>query len=397
MIPRLITEPVRRLEQGYPAIAITGPRQSGKTTLAKAIFPDRPYLSLENPDLREQAKSDPRGFLSLCEKGAILDEIQRCPELFSYLQEPLDQPGTQGRFILTGSQQFGLHAGITQSLAGRVGMVELPPFSAAELVGRLPETLWRTIFKGFYPPLFDRPLAPFQWHSGYIQTYLERDVRQITKVQDIDAFQRFLRLCAGRAGQLLNHASLAADAGVSQPTAKAWMSVLQASYVVFLLPPLHRNFNKRIVKSSKLYFYDTGLACRLLGFRNADEVEVSPFRGALFENLIVAEMLKRQLNRGEPANMCFWRDNIGNEIDLLLPVGANCWTPIEIKSGQTIAEDWFAGLRKWTELAGAAADKPFLVYGGDRMARHHDLTVLPWHDFVVNAGKFLSANLTNLH
>ncbi|MFA5204381.1 MAG: ATP-binding protein [Lentisphaeria bacterium] len=382
MIPRLIEGTIRKLAKGYPAIAITGPRQSGKTTLAVTLFPDKPYLSLENPDLRTQAKSDPRGFLASCRGGAILDEIQRCPDLFSYLQEVLDLPGTRGKFILTGSQQFGLRAGIAQSLAGRVGMVELPPFTVAELADRVAHSPWEAIWKGFYPPLFDRPLDPPQWYSGYIQTYLERDVRQITQVHDLDTFQRFIRLCAGRSGQLLNHAALAADTGISQPTAKAWLSILQASYVVFLLPPLHRNFNKRIVKSHKLYFYDTGLACQLLGIRTAVELEASPFRGALFENLIVADQLKRQFGRGLPANLYFWRDNVGHEVDLLLPAGPDRWTPVEIKSGQTVAEDWFGGLRKWHELAGALAAAPLLVYGGDRPARWHGVTVRPWRDFL---------------
>ncbi len=382
MIPRMIEATVRKLQNGYPAIAIVGPRQSGKTTLAKAMFPDKPYFSLENPDLREQAKTDPRGFLANCHDGAVIDEIQRCPELFSYLQELLDRPGMCGRFVLTGSQQFGLHAGITQSLAGRVGMVELPTFTAAEIAGFLPASPWEAICKGFYPPLFDRPLEPSQWYSGYIQTYLERDVRQITQVHDLDTFQRFLRLCAGRSGQLVNHAALAADAGISQPTAKAWMSILQASYVVFLLPPLHRNFNKRVVKAHKLYFYDTGLACRLLGIRAAGELEASPFRGALFENLIIADMLKRQLNCGEPANLHFWRDNVGNEIDLLLPAGLDRWSPLEVKSGQTVAMDWFAGLRKWRDLAGEATGTPALVYGGTLPAQCHGITVHPWHRFL---------------
>ena len=383
MIPRMLEATIRRLEKAYPAIAITGPRQSGKTTLAKALFPDKPYLSLENPDLREQAKSDARGFLASCRDGAVLDEVQRCPELFSYLQEPLDQPGVRGKFILTGSQQFGLLAGITQSLAGRVGMVELPPFAGAEIPGLLATSPWEAIHKGFYPPLFDRPHDPVQWYAGYIQTYLERDVRQITQVHDLDAFQRFLRLCAGRAGQLLNHAALAADVGISQPTANAWISILRASYVVFLLPPMHRNFNKRMVKSHKLYFYDTGLACRLLGMRTAAELEASPFRGALFENLVVADQLKRQLNRGLPGNLYFWRDNVGHEIDLLLPAGPDRWIPLEIKSGQTVASDWFDGLRRWTGMAGSFAGDPILVYGGDRPAQGHGVTVHPWREFLL--------------
>ena len=378
MITRQLEPVLRQLAKGYPALAITGPRQSGKTTLARALFAEKPYLSLENPDVREQAKNDPRAFLASCKNGAILDEIQRCPDLFSYLQEILDANSKCGRFILTGSQQFGLRAGITQSLAGRVGMVELLPFSQAELFGRLAPSPWECIRKGFYPPLFDRKLEPAQWQSDYIQTYLERDVRQLTQVHSLDQFQRSLRLCAGRAGQILNQSSLATDAGISPTTANALLSILQASYVIFPLPPFHHNFNKRLVKSPKLYFHDTGIACNLLGIRTAADLELSPFRGPLFENLVVAEFLKRQQNQGRPANLHYWRDNHGNEIDLLLPQGADRWTPVEIKSGQTLSDNWLDGLRKWQTLAGETAADPLLVYAGDRQTQWHGIQIAPW-------------------
>ena len=379
MISRTAETLVQRLAAGYPAIAITGPRQAGKTTLARKLFPNKPYLSLENPDLREQAKNDPRGFLATCPSGAVLDEVQRCPDLFSYLQEHLDASRECGRFVLTGSQQFNLRAEISQSLAGRVGLVELLPFSLEEVpaAGKSP---WPSLVKGFYPPLFDRPLEPGQWLGGYVQTYLERDVRQLTYVQDLDLFQRFLRLCAGRTGQLLNLSTLAADTGITQPTAKAWLGILQASYVVYLLRPFHRNFNKRLVKSPKLYFLDTGLACWLLGIRTAAEVEVSPFRGALFETLVVAELLKRWYNRGLPPDFCFWRDNAGLEVDLLLPAGPERWSPVEIKSGQTLAADWVNGLHRWKSLAGKLAVHATLVYAGDRTTEWHGVKVQPWFD-----------------
>ena len=346
--------------------------------MARAVYQGKPYLSLENPDLREQAKTDPRAFLAGCREGAIIDEVQRCPELFSYLQEVLDSSRDCGRFVLTGSQQFGLRAGITQSLAGRVGVVELLPFSQEEIADVMDVSPWQCICKGFYPPLFDRQLDPSQWQSGYIQTYLERDVRQLSQVHNLDLFQRFLRLCAGRSGQILNQSTLAADAGVSAPTANAWLSILQASYVIFLLPPFHSNFNKRLVKSPKLYFHDTGIACNLLGIRTAADLELSPFRGPLFENLVVAEMLKRQLNQGRPANLYYWRDNHGHEIDLLVPQGSG-WMPVEIKSGQTIVKDWLPSLKKWQALAGEIAVAPLLVYAGNRQTQMLDVRITPWN------------------
>lgn len=381
MIARKALTTIIELAKGYPFIALTGPRQSGKTTLSRTAFPDKPYVSLEDPDTREFAASDPRRFLARYPDGAILDEAQRSPELFSYLQTLADMDGRMGLFILTGSQQFGPLSGISQSLAGRVGMVQLLPFSSGELqgAGRVPETLDVLLYAGSYPPLYDRPLSPHQWYAGYVTTYLERDVRQLINVRDLALFQRFIRLCAGRTGQLLNLSSMANDCGITHNTAKAWISILEASYILFLLPPHHRNFNKRLVKTPKLYFYDTGLAAWLMGVQSADQLAIHPHRGALFETWVVGELLKGRYNRSLPSNLFFWRDNTGNEVDVIVDQGLTL-VPLEIKSGQTINADYFTGLHKWLTWAGAEAGKPYLVYGGDERQQRKDGDVVPWRE-----------------
>jgi len=381
MIARNARNTILELAKGYPFVALTGPRQAGKTTLSRSAFPDKPYVSLEDPDIREFAATDPRRFLSRYPDGAILDEAQRSPEIFSYLQTLADMDGRMGLFILTGSQQFGLLSGITQSLAGRVGLVQLLPFSSGELQGAdmLPETLDALLYKGSYPPLYDRRLSPVQWYAGYVTTYLERDVRQLINVRDLALFQRFIRLCAGRTGQLLNLSSLANDCGITHNTAKAWISILEASYILFLLPPHHRNFNKRLVKTPKLYFHDTGLAAWLLGVQSADQLANHPLRGALFETWVVGELLKGRYNKALPSNLFFWRDNSGNEVDVIADQGL-ALLPIEIKSGQTVSTNFFSGLRKWLSWAGAEAGKPYLVYGGDERQERGEAEVVPWRE-----------------
>lgn len=381
MIARKALTTILELAKGYPFIALTGPRQAGKTTLSRMAFPDKPYVSLEDPDTREFAASDPRRFLARYPDGAILDEAQRSPELFSYLQTRADIDGRMGLYILTGSQQFGLLSGITQSLSGRVGMVQLLPFSSGELqeAGKLPETLDAILYKGSYPPLYDRKLIPAQWYAGYVTTYLERDIRQLVNIRDLAVFQRFIRLCAGRTGQLLNLSSLANDCGITHNTVKAWISILEASYIIFLLPPHHRNFNKRLVKTPKLYFYDTGLAAWLLGVQSADQLAIHPQRGALFETWVMGELLKGRYNRSLPSNLFFWRDNTGNEVDIIVDQGLKL-IPIEIKSGQTINADYFYSLRKWLSWAGDEAGNSYLIYGGEESQERRDGDVVPWRE-----------------
>jgi len=380
MIKRDVEPVLRTLLQGFPMVTITGPRQSGKTTLAKKVFADKPYYSLEDPDVRHMALEDPRAFLARLPDGGVLDEVQRAPELLSYLQSHVDADGRMGLFLLTGSQQFGLMAGITQSLAGRTAFIELLPLSMSELsnAGIAPNMLDDMLFNGGYPTLYDRQLAPNNWFPAYVTAYVERDVHQLLKVQDLEIFQRFVRLCAGRSGQLLNLSSLAADCGVTHNTAKAWISVLEASYLLFQLRPHHNNFNKRLVKSPKLYFYDVGLLCWLLGIRESGQLSTHPLRGHIFETMIVSEWIKKYLNRGKKPPLYFWRDSNGNEVDLIVDTGAGLM-PIEIKSGQTINRDFFTGLEKWMRLGGALANAPTLIYGGTDSYSHKGINIVAWN------------------
>lgn len=381
MIHRDSVDTLKELARGFPVVAVTGPRQSGKTTLVRSFFSEKPYVSLEELDHREYANDDPRGFLSAYPDGAVLDEVQHCPKLFSYLQGIVDNDKRCGLFILTGSQQFGLLSSITQSLAGRVGFLHLLPFTLNELetAGKEIANINELIFSGFYPPLYDRDLKPASWHANYLLTYLERDVRQMVNVRDLATFQRFLKMCAARNGQLLNLSGLANDCGVTHNTAKAWISVLEASYIVFLLKPHHQNFGKRLVKTPKLYFYDTGLAAYLLGIQGGDQLSTHSMRGPLFEAFIVSELLKSRYNRGLASNLYFWRDNSGNEVDLIIEAGEKL-LPLEIKSGQTVTRDYFSGLEKWLSLAGDKAGEARLVYGGDEGQNRSGIKVLSWRE-----------------
>jgi hypothetical protein len=362
----------------FKAVAVTGPRQSGKTTLTRKVFPDKPYVSLEAPDLRTRAIQDPRQFLSQFPDGCILDEVQRAPELFSYLQTRLDASPEAGQFILTGSQQFGMMEQISQTLAGRVGLLKLLPFSLSELPQSKPVSLNETLWNGGYPPIFDQKIDARFWYDAYITTYVERDVRQILQVQDTHLFQRFLALCAANIGQLFNASRIGSDCGLNHGTVGKWLSVLEASYVAFRLQPHHKNYRKRLVKTPKIYFYDVGLAIRLLGIETPQQLNMHPLRGALFENWVILELLKDRFNQGLRNNLSFWRNNTGHEIDVLLESGGQLM-PIEIKSGQTLASDWLEGLRKWLLLAGNEAHRPKVIYGGDDRWNEDGIEILPWH------------------
>lgn len=380
MIERTITPLLRQLARQYPVITLTGPRQSGKTTLAKSLFAGKPYVTLEDPDMRRFAAEDPRGFLATYQHGAIFDEIQRAPELASYLQGMVDADPQPGRFILTGSHQFELMTQVSQSLAGRTAVLRLLPFTLAEVqrikVENAPD-LAQTLLTGFYPRIHDKSLNPSQALADYFATYVERDLRQLAAVHDLQRFERFVRLCAGRTGQLLNLNSLGNDAGVSHVTARAWVDLLQTSYIVHLLPPWFTNSGKRLIKTPKLYFYDVGLACWLLGLRTAEQVARDPLWGSLFENFIIMEAMKDRLNAGESAEMYFYRDSEGNEVDLLLPTGGRMHA-IEIKAGATVNPDYFKGLKTFAAHHPAAVSGGGVVFGGTQNQSRSDWPVYSW-------------------
>ncbi len=367
------------MSRQYPIVTLTGPRQSGKSTLLRTTFPDYAYVSLEDPDMRMFASEDPRGFLSTYPKRAILDEVQRVPALLSYLQGHTDSAGETGMYLLAGSHNFLLMEQIGQSLAGRTAILKLLPFSHRELAsgGWLKGDTNREIFFGGYPRLFDKSIEPTDFYPSYIQTYVERDVRLVRNILNLSSFARFIRLCAGRIGQLLNLSSLANDCGISVPTASSWLSLLEASYICYLLRPDHKNYARRLVKTPKLYFYDTGLACSLLDIRSHSQVDTHFLRGGLFENLVINELMKRAFNRGREPTMYFWRDSTGNEVDLLDytdgPVQA-----YEIKSGASYTKSYLKSLARWRELSGTASEQCHVVYGGAQALRSSHGDIIPW-------------------
>ncbi len=382
MIIRTLSEHIKSAAQTMPVVSITGPRQSGKTTLAKSVFPNYAYANLENLPTRQFASENPIGFLKQYPNGLIIDEAQYIPELFSYIQVEVDQSRQNGRYILTGSQNFLLMEKITQSLAGRVAVFNLLPFSIQELEVT-PFQLknpFEYIVKGFYPRVYDQNTPPEIFYPSYLLTYLERDVRLLKNIGNLAAFERFVRLCAGHIGQIFNQTSLANDTNFSLPTIKSWLSVLETSFVAFLLPPYFRNYNKRLLKTPKLYFYDTGLACSLLGIRTATELENHPMRGPLFENFIVVEYMKQFLHHGHRPGCYYWRDNSGNEIDLLIEQAGQIY-PVEIKSSQTLKPEFFKNLQFFQKISGTPAEQSFLIYAGTENQQRTHGNARSWDNF----------------
>lgn len=395
MFKRTLEAKLKKAATEYPVVTLTGPRQSGKTTLVKTTFQKHDYISLEDPDQNTFALEDPRGFLAQSRGKTILDEVQRAPSLFSYIQTVVDNDGSPGKFILTGSQNFLLLNKISQSLAGRCAVLHLLPLSLSELEARkpfalsnigkeIPKTkkdvqrdLMELLFKGFYPRIHDRNLEPSDWLGNYYRTYIERDVREIINIGDMEPFGRFIRLCAGRNGQILNLTSLGNDCGVTHTTIKRWISILEASFLLILLRPHHKNFSKRLIKSPKIYFLDTGLICYLLRIRSSHDLYLHAQRGSIFESFIISEFIKNAMNRGVDPDIYFWRDSGGHEIDIIMDMGKEL-VPIEIKSGQTIVGDYFSGIDYWLDLAGNKNKASAIIYSGDRSFMRKGSAVYSW-------------------
>lgn len=378
MLKRELTNKIIELRSKFPVLTLTGPRQTGKTTLLKSIYTDVPYVSLEDIDNKQNAQTDPRGFLANYPNGAVIDEIQHVPELFSYIQGVVDSKAIH--FALSGSQNFQLIEKITQSLAGRVAMLKLLPFSYNELCGNGDfqfENYEEIIFKGGYPRIYDKNIEPIDFYPNYISSYIERDVRQIKNIENLSLFSTFVKLCAGRIGQIVNLQSLANDAGISSNTAKSWLSILEASYIIHLFQPHHKNFNKRLVKSPKIYFYDTGLACNLLNIENSKQLQTHYLKGGLFENYVVNEFIKKRFNAGKKSNLYFWQSKEKKEIDIIVDNG-NKLLPFEVKSSKTRLPDLLANLQYWNKLNNESnRDTLNLIYGGDE-------------DFKTSNGNFIS-------
>ena len=380
MIKRDAEKKIRLFAKQFRALAIVGPRQSGKTTLVKKVFPKKPYVSLEDPDEREMALEDPRFFLSRFKNGAIIDEAQRVPQLFSYLQSIIDNSDKDNMFVLTGSNNFLLQQSISQSLAGRIGYIDLLPLTLNEIkqfsVNFSSADEW--ILNGCYPEIYDKQRKPSIWYPSYIRTYVERDIRMIRNIEDSNQFTKFLRICAGRTGQLINLSAISIECGIDIKTVQSWLSILESSFVIYLLKPHHNNFNKRLVKSPKLYFYDTGLACSLLGIKTITELQLSHFRGALFENAVINEQQKKEFNNETSNPLYYWRDNKGIEIDLLIDAGSKI-IPVEIKSGQTFDKIYFKNIDYWNKLSNNTGGD--LIYGGDKSySLPEGKRVISWKD-----------------
>lgn len=376
MIVRSISEKLLKLWKVFPVVTITGPRQSGKTTLIRNAGFDLPYISLEDIDVRQLAADDPRGFLANYPKGAILDEVQNVPQLFSYIQTEVDS--SEKKYVLSGSQNFELIENISQSLAGRTAIIKLLPFSLTELESNHSfDRFHEYLFQGSYPRLYDKGIDAVDYYPSYINTYIQRDVRLIKNIENLALFTKFVRLCAGRIGQPLNVSNLANDTGVSPNTAQSWLSILEASYIIHFLQPYHTNYSKRLIKSPKLYFFDTGVACSLLGLASAEQLASFHLVGGLFENMVVNEFLKNRWNQGLTSNLYFWQDRNRKEIDLIIdrPDGP---IPIEIKSGSTMTKSYFKNLTYWRQLSGVSTQEAFVVYGGETDFKIGMDTLVSW-------------------
>jgi len=376
---RNIIHEINFLKEKYPIVAITGPRQSGKTTLLKELFPNYKYISFENPSIRRFFTNDPDGFFREYNSYCIFDEAQREPELFSYLQTIVDESKIMGQYILSGSQNFHLVQSITQSLAGRVALFKLLPFDIIELknANLLPEKFTTTMIKGFYPAIYDRDIPSHSFYNNYIQTYVERDITELVNIRDMKAFRTFISLCASRAGSLLNLNSLANDCNITQPTAKSWLTLLETSYIIYLLQPYHKNFDKRTMKSPKLYFYDTGLLCHLLKFKKEEQLVTHKFKGHLFENMVIMEYLKQNYHKNQGKDFYFWRDSAGNEVDLIIHDDEKI-DIIEIKATETILPEAFKGLNYFEKLAKDEIKSKTLVYAGTENKFRTDANVVSW-------------------
>ncbi|SOE20927.1 hypothetical protein SAMN06298216_1402 [Spirosomataceae bacterium TFI 002] len=381
MLKRSIYKVARELLGIFPIISITGPRQAGKTTLLKEEFKDYQYVNLENPLTQEFFNSDPKSFFETYHTKVIFDEAQQVPKLFSYLQVMVDESGKMGEFILSGSQNFLLLQKISQTLAGRVGLLKLMPFDFRELkaANLLPKSYEEIMFNGFYPALYDRDISPNRYYPNYIQTYVERDVTDIINIRDINQFKLFMRLCAARVGQSLNINGLSRECGISQPTAKAWLSVLESSYIIYLLPPYFKNYNKVLTKSPKLYFYDTGLLCNMLGIKSIESLNKHRQRGSIFENMIITELHKQSYHNYTWEQYFYWRDSNGNEVDLIRP-NEEQLDIFEIKSSKTILKSHLKGIDKFGDLIGSELKNKYLIYGGNEdVGQRFGTIIQPWN------------------
>lgn len=365
VVERTIKSKLSQLLMAFPVVTVTGCRQCGKSTLLRHLLPGYTYISLEDLDVRQMAEEDPRHFISVYNKNVIIDEIQRVPGLLSYIQTHVDSINEAGMYVLTGSHNLLLMESISQSLAGRTGLLTLAPFCVEELrkTALLPKTTNEMLYYGSFPRIYDKHIEPSDFYPSYIQTYIERDVRTLRNITDYSAFTRFLKLCAGRCSQILNVSSLAEDAGITRKTAEAWLSVLEASYIIYLLKPYYKNFGKRIIKNPKLYFYDTGLAASLLGITSEEQMENFYMRGALFENFVVSELLKRRLFAGKSDELYFWRDSNGVEVDVLEEDSLEL-KAYEIKASETLNTAFFSNIKKIKDLVGLKSENTAVIYSG---------------------------------